>query len=50
MIAGYLGSTDHFDQAIGDYAVVYADRVERDYASFGPNHPEADHGIAVCCV
>jgi uncharacterized protein (DUF2252 family) len=34
MIAGYLGSNDHFDQAIGDYAVAYADQVERDYASF----------------
>jgi len=34
MIAGYLGSTDHFDEAIGDYAVAYADQVERDYATF----------------
>jgi uncharacterized protein (DUF2252 family) len=34
MIAGYLGSIDHFDQAIGDYAVAYADQVERDYATF----------------
>jgi uncharacterized protein (DUF2252 family) len=34
MIAGYLGSIDHFDQAIGDYAVAYADQVERDYDSF----------------
>ena len=34
MIAGYLGSTDRFDQAIGDYAVAYADQVERDYATF----------------
>ena len=34
MIAGYLGSTDKFDEAIGDYAVAYADQVERDYASF----------------
>ena len=33
-IAGYLGSTDHFDRAIGDYAVAYADQVERDHASF----------------
>ena len=33
-IAGYLGSTDRFDEAIGDYAVAYADQVERDYASF----------------
>ncbi|MGO9604307.1 MAG: DUF2252 domain-containing protein [Candidatus Binataceae bacterium] len=34
MIAGYLGRVDHFDQAIGDYAVAYADQVERDYATF----------------
>ncbi|HKN02040.1 MAG TPA: DUF2252 domain-containing protein [Candidatus Binataceae bacterium] len=34
MIAGYLGGTDHFDEAIGDYAVAYADQVERDYATF----------------
>lgn len=34
MIAGYLGSTDHFDEAIGNYAVAYADQVERDYATF----------------
>jgi uncharacterized protein (DUF2252 family) len=34
MIAGYLGSIDHFDEGIGDYAVAYADQVERDYATF----------------
>jgi hypothetical protein len=34
MIAGYLGSNDRFDEALGDYAVAYADQVERDYASF----------------
>jgi uncharacterized protein (DUF2252 family) len=34
MIAGYLGKLDHFDQAIGDYAVAYADQVEQDYATF----------------
>jgi len=31
MIAGYLGSSDQFDEAIGDYAVAYADQVQRDY-------------------
>ena len=31
MIAGYLGSSDQFDEAIGDYAVAYADQVDRDY-------------------
>jgi len=34
MIAGYLGKSDEFEQAIGDYAVAYADQVERDYAAF----------------
>jgi hypothetical protein len=34
MIAGYLGGSDRFDEALGDYAVAYADQVERDYASF----------------
>jgi len=34
MIAGYMGSNDHFDEAMGDYAVAYADQVERDYKSF----------------
>jgi hypothetical protein len=34
MIAGYLGSNDRFDEAIGDYAVAYADQVESDYAGF----------------
>jgi hypothetical protein len=34
MIAGYLGSTDKFDEAIGDYAVAYADQVERDFKTF----------------
>jgi uncharacterized protein (DUF2252 family) len=34
MISGYLGKSDAFDQAIGDYAVAYADQVERDYATF----------------
>ena len=34
MIAGYLGSSDQFDEAIGDYAVAYANEVERDYKTF----------------
>jgi Uncharacterized protein conserved in bacteria (DUF2252) len=29
MIAGYLGSTDKFDKAIGDYGVAYANQLER---------------------
>jgi uncharacterized protein (DUF2252 family) len=34
MIAGYLGNSDQFDEAIGDYAVAYADQVELDYKTF----------------
>jgi uncharacterized protein (DUF2252 family) len=33
-IAGYLGSSDAFDVALGRYAVAYADQVERDYKAF----------------
>jgi uncharacterized protein (DUF2252 family) len=33
-VAGYLGKSDAFDVAIGDYAVAYADQVERDYDVF----------------
>jgi len=35
MIAGYLGSKDTFDEAVADYAVAYADQVERDFETFG---------------
>jgi uncharacterized protein (DUF2252 family) len=34
MIAGYMGSTDHFDDALVQYARAYADQAERDYATF----------------
>jgi uncharacterized protein (DUF2252 family) len=34
MISGYLGAIDSFDEAIGDYAVAYADQVELDYDTF----------------
>jgi RPA family protein len=30
-ISGYLGSGTVFDEAIGDFAVDYADQAERDY-------------------
>ena len=30
-IAGYIGKKDSFPQAIGDFAVAYADQTERDY-------------------
>jgi uncharacterized protein (DUF2252 family) len=33
-IAAYLGSTDKFDQAIADFAELYADQNELDYAAF----------------
>ncbi|AOY00966.1 DUF2252 domain-containing protein [Jeongeupia sp. USM3] len=33
-IAGYLGSSDAFDNAIADYALAYADQTEADYALF----------------
>jgi uncharacterized protein (DUF2252 family) len=32
-IAGYLGAKDDFDVALGDYALAYADQVDRDYAT-----------------
>jgi uncharacterized protein (DUF2252 family) len=33
-VAGYLGSGDQFDRAIGEFAVAYADQTERDYATY----------------
>ena len=33
-IAGYLGASGKFDEALGDYAIAYADQVERDYETF----------------
>jgi uncharacterized protein (DUF2252 family) len=33
-IAGYLGKTAAFDEAIAKFAVSYADQTERDYAAF----------------
>lgn len=32
-ISGYLGRTDSFDQAIGKFALAYADQTERDHAA-----------------
>jgi uncharacterized protein (DUF2252 family) len=32
-VAGYLGSSDQFDEAMGDFAVAYADQTERDHAA-----------------
>lgn len=33
LISGYLGKTDSFDQAIGKFAVAYADQNAKDYAA-----------------
>jgi hypothetical protein len=33
-IAGYLGSSEVFDDAICDFSVAYADQTERDYSTF----------------
>jgi uncharacterized protein (DUF2252 family) len=33
-IAGYLGRTDAFDEAIATFAIAYADQTERDHVSF----------------
>jgi len=30
-VVGYLGSSDQFDEAMGDFAVAYADQAERDH-------------------
>jgi hypothetical protein len=34
LIAGYLGQTEVFDQAVADFAEVYADQTVRDYDDF----------------
>ena len=33
-IAGYLGSRDNFDRAVGEFAMRYAGQTQRDYAAF----------------
>jgi uncharacterized protein (DUF2252 family) len=33
MISGYLGSKGGFDEAMGDFAIAYADQAERDHAA-----------------
>lgn len=32
-ISGYLGNSDEFDEAMGEFAVAYADQAERDHAA-----------------
>ena len=34
MIAGYMGASGTFDDAIGEFAMEYADQNERDYRAF----------------
>ena len=34
MIAGYMGTSETFDEAIGEFAMEYADQNERDYRGF----------------
>jgi len=34
MISGYMGSSGTFDDAIGEFAVEYADQNQRDYRAF----------------
>ena len=33
LISGYLGKADTFDQAIGEFALAYADQNAKDYAA-----------------
>jgi uncharacterized protein (DUF2252 family) len=37
-ISGYLGKGDDFDEALGDFAVAYADQTERDHAALVKAH------------
>jgi uncharacterized protein (DUF2252 family) len=34
LIAGYLGTSENFDESLRDYALGYADQVEKDYETF----------------
>jgi NAD(P)H-dependent flavin oxidoreductase YrpB (nitropropane dioxygenase family) len=34
MIAGYMGASEVFDDAIADFAVEYADQAQRDHRAF----------------
>lgn len=33
LVTGYLGNSDAFDEAMGDFAIAYADQAERDHAA-----------------
>jgi uncharacterized protein (DUF2252 family) len=49
VIAGYLGKSDVFDEALADFAVAYADQTERDHAALAAairaGKVAAEHGI-----
>jgi uncharacterized protein (DUF2252 family) len=45
-IAGYLGKSDRFDQAMAEFAEAYARRNEQDYAAFRAAVGDAAHGAA----
>ena len=53
MIAGYLGSTDQFDDALARYSQSYADQAERDVETFqaaihsGRLQTEAEQGAGL---
>jgi hypothetical protein len=34
MIAGYMGSSERFDDIISEFAVAYADQAQRDHRAF----------------
>ena len=48
-IASYLGTSDRFDRAVTDFAVAYADHVERDHArlseAIADGRIEAESGL-----
>jgi predicted alpha/beta hydrolase len=48
-IAAYLGSADHFDHAVHEFAVAYADQNERDHAALVEaikrGRVQAEHGV-----
>ena len=34
LLSGYMGKCDHFDRAIADFSLAYADQNEKDHAAF----------------
>jgi hypothetical protein len=33
LVSGYIGTSDAFDKAMGNFAIAYADQAERDHAA-----------------